>query len=614
MRFLALLLALVAPAVVALDENTFARYEQVRTTALYLDLEADFERSSLAGFAELSLAWSDSSTRTLVLDTRDLTIERALAVDSDGKWKRAAFTLGTRHPIKGAPLTIRVSGQPDKVRVYYRTAPAASGLQWLTPPQTSGKVKPFMFSQSQAIHARSWVPLQDTPAVRFPYRARIVAPAGMRVVMSADNDPAATGAGGWRFSMPQPIPSYLLAIAVGDLAFKSLGSRTGIYAEPDVVEAAAREYEDTEKMVEAAEALYGPYRWGRYDLLVLPPSFPYGGMENPRLTFLTPTAIAGDKSLVSLIAHELAHSWSGNLVTNLTWQHFWLNEGFTTYVENRIIESVYGADTALMQREVDETELRAEMAPMPAYLTALEPEARGDDPDAVFSSVPYQKGAWFLRTLEARVGRDAFDRFLRDWFDDHAFGSVTTADFVAYLKGQLLGSHPGALSDAELEQWLHQPGLPGAARSSHSDRLAAVDAARKRWQAGQIPVAELPAKSWNTIEWLHFLNALGDGTTAEQMAALDAAFRISDSGNSEIAFRWYMAGIKADYAPIRAPLEQFLVQVGRRKFIKPLFEELARTPPNKAWAEAIYARARPGYHPVTQAAVDAVLGRAPSRG
>jgi aminopeptidase N len=609
MRSLALLLALLAPAASAADENTFAHPDQVRTTALYLDLDVDFERRRLAGFAELSLAWTDAAANVLVLDTRDLTIERALALGSDGKWRNVGHSLGARHAIKGSPLTIRAAGQPAKVRVYYHSAPAASGLQWLTPAQTQGKEKPFMFSQSQAIHARSWVPLQDTPAVRFPYRARITAPAGMRVVMSADNDPAATGNGGWRFTMPQPIPSYLLAIAVGDIAFKSIGARTGIYAEPGMVDVAAKEYEDTEKMVEAAEALYGPYRWGRYDLLVLPPSFPYGGMENPRLTFLTPTAIAGDKSLVALIAHELAHSWSGNLVTNQTWQHFWLNEGFTTYVENRIIEAVYGADTALMQREVDETELRTEMASMPAYLTALEPEARGDDPDNVFSSVPYQKGAWFLRTLEERAGRQAFDPFVRAWFDDHAFGSVTTADFVAYLGTKLLAAHPDAMSDAELEQWLHQPGIPASAQNSKSDRLAAVDAARKRWQSGELPAAELPARAWNTTEWLHFLNALGDGTTAKQMADLDAAFQISRRGNSEIAFRWYMAGIKAGYEPIRAPLEKFLVTVGRRKFIKPLFEELARTPANKAWADAVYARARPGYHPVTQAAVDAALGR-----
>jgi hypothetical protein len=343
--------------------------------------------------------------------------------------------------------------------------------------------------------------------------------------------------------------------------------------------------------------------------LVLPPSFPYGGMENPRLSFITPTVLAGDRSLVSLIAHELAHSWSGNLVTNASWADFWLNEGFTTYVENRIQESLYGSDRALMEQRVGQGELLEEMRELAPHLQSLLPGKVDEDPDAVFSGVPYEKGAWFLRTIEQRVGREVFDPFLRGWFDAHAFKSVGTRDFVDYLRANLLASHPDAMPEAELAQWLNQPGLPASAKRAESERLAAVDAVRERWLAGTLAPADFGAAAWSTQEWLHFLNALDEAPTIAQLTALDEAFKLSQARNSEIAFRWYLAGIRAGYAPVREPLERFLTEVGRRKFVAPLFTELAKQPDDKAWAEALYERIRDRYHPVTQAAVDTALGR-----
>lgn len=593
------------------DPHSYARPDAVRTAGLGLDLRVDFEARMLVGFAELTLDWIDAGARELTLDTRDLAIERVLARDPDGRWRRIAHRLDARDPIKGRRLVLATgSPQPSAVRIHYRTAPQASGLQWLAPAQTLSGRHPFMFSQSQAIHARSWVPLQDTPAVRFPYRARIEAPPGLRVVMSANNDPAADGRAGWRFRMPQPIPSYLLAIAVGELAVGPVSARVDVYAEPQRLEAARAEFADTERMLEVAESLYGPYRWERYDLLILPPSFPYGGMENPRLSFITPTVIAGDRSLTALIAHELAHSWSGNLVTNRSWADFWLNEGFTTYVENRIVEAVYGTDAAIMQQAVAQQELADEMATLAPHLQSLVPGRRDEDPDAVFSAVPYDKGAWFLRTLEQRVGRAVFDPFLRGWFDAHAFRSVGSEDFVAWLREHLLRAHPEAMSEAELEAWLHEPGIPAGARRAASDRLAAVDAAREDFLAGRVDAAALKAGAWNTQEWLRFLNAL-PGASAAQLGALDAVYRLSEATNSEIAFRWYLAGLRAGYEPVLAPLERFLVTVGRRKFVKPLFEELNRNPAHRAYAERVYAIARERYHPVTQAAVDAVLAQPP---
>lgn len=608
---LGLLFAAVGTAGAVADPHSVARLDQVRVRHVFLDLQLCFERRELAGFAELTLDWKRHDARRVDLDSRDLHIERVLAADAEGHWQRVSFKLGPPDPVLGQALRITLREQAPKLRIYYRTSPQASGLQWLTPAQTLGKQKPFMFSQAQAIHARSFVPLQDTPAQRFTYSAHITAPAGIRVLMSADNDPLASGRGGYRFDMPQPIPSYLLAIAAGDLAYQKIGPRSGVYAEPGRLAAAAREFDDTEAMIAATEKLYGGYRWGRYDLLILPPSFPFGGMENPRLSFITPTVIAGDKSLVSLIAHELAHSWSGNLVTNASWRDAWLNEGFTSYVENRIVESVYGVAAAEMQQVIGQHELLEEMSTLPVGSQALLQEIEAGDPDNAFSAVPYTKGEWLLRTLEQRFGRERFDPVLRAWFDQHAFQSVDSDEFLRFFGARLFDLDQAPVGRAEVARWLHEPGIPEGARRAASTRLDAVDGARADFLDGRRGAAELAAGSWSTAEWLHFLNGLPATTSAAQLADLDAAYRLTGTGNAEIALRFYLAGIRADYQAIRAALEAHLIAIGRRKLVVPLWTELARTPANKAWALAVYAKARPGYHPIAQATVDPLLGFQP---
>jgi leukotriene-A4 hydrolase len=594
----------------ALDPLSYARYDQVKTSALHIDLKADFAHQTLSGYAELSLEWIDKAARTLDLDTRELTIAKVQARNASGAWVTLPHRLGKFDAEKGQALHIALASQPDKVRIWYRTAPTATALQWLTPAQTLSGKRPFMFSQSATINARSWVPVQDTPAVRFTYSARIDAPPGLRVVMSADNDPNATGKGGWRFNMPQPIPSYLLAIGIGELEARTLGARTGVYAEPKRIEAAAYELADTEKMVHAAESLYGPYRWGRYDMLVLPPSFPIGGMENPRLTFLTPTMIAGDRSLVDLIAHELAHSWSGNLVTNASWKHWWLNEGFTTYVTTRILEALYGEQVATMNLQLEQEEALESLATIAPAKQALLTR----DPDTSSASytdegLAYPKGAWFLRTLEQRAGRAVFDPFLRGWFDQHAFQSVTTGQFVSYLRANLLAQHPAVMSEAELDEWLYGAGIPASAVRAVSARLAALDATRAAWLKGELPTAQLDTARWTATEWMKFLNDIDGKASAAQLKELDQAFGLGKTGNNEVAFRFYRASIKAGYRDIRAPLTAFLMSVGRQKFVVPLYAALLKNPGDKRWAVAIYEKARPRYHPETQTSVDKQMAK-----
>lgn len=590
------------------DIHSFAEPHRVAVRHIALDLEMDFAARTLAGTATLQLDWRDAAAGELRLDTRDLTILRAEAGDAAGAWRELPFELAEPDRTLGSRLTIRTGGQPASVRITYRTSPAASGLQWLTPAMTLGGRQPFMFSQSQQIHARSWVPLQDTPMVRFTYEARLRTPPQVMALMSADNDPAAVRDGDYTFRMPQPIPSYLLAIAAGDLVFAPIDARSGVWAEAALVQRAAAEFADTGRMIAAAEQLYGPYRWDRYDILVLPPSFPYGGMENPRLTFATPTVIVGDRSLVALIAHELAHSWSGNLVTFATANDAWLNEGFTTYVESRLIEALYGRERADLDRVIERNELHKEFT---AENLALQPLAIAQevlpDPDDNLVGTVYTKGAWFLQFLEERFGRERFDAFLRDYFDHFAFQSVATAQFRDYARVHLLDLEPGRLSQAEFDEWLYQPGVPDTAPQVTSARLAAVDAAREAWlESAALPAATVTAQ-WSTQEWVHFLEGLPQAPDPEQLTALDAAYRFTGTPNPELAQRWYPLTVRSGYTTARPAMAKFLSRVGRRKIVMPIYKALAATPDGLAFAREVFAAARPALHPITVASIEAAL-------
>jgi len=592
------------------DVHSFSNPKQIRVTNIDLDWTVSFEEKSIKGFADLKFERAkDAANAPIILDTRDLKIEKTETSNDDGKtFQPAEFKLGEADKFLGSSLTVTLPADANKVRVYYQTAPTASGLQWLAPEQTAGKQKPFMFSQAQAIHARSFIPIQDSPQVRVTYAAKVRTPKDLLAVMSAEgNSQTSDRTGEYNFKMTHPIPSYLIAIAVGDLQFKSLGNRTGVYSEPSVLEKAANELGDTEKMVEATEKNFGAYAWGRYDLLILPPSFPFGGMENPMLTFATPTILAGDKSLVSLVAHELAHSWSGNLVTNATWRDFWLNEGFTTYLERRIIESVYGEPRREMEAVLGRKSLEEEMKDLEDRDEILHVDLKGRDPDEGFTGVPYEKGALFLRFLEEKVGREKFDKFLRGYFDSHAFQSITTENFIEYLNKNLLAENPNVITAEQISEWIEKPGIPANAPQPKSDAFVKTETAANDFNAGKIAAKDIQASGWTTQEWLSFLKALPENLGAEKMSELDAAFNFTKSGNSEIAFQWLLTAIKNKYSAADARLEEFLVSIGRRKFVKPLYDELAKTPEGKTRAKAIYAKARPGYHPITQATIDAIL-------
>ena len=578
------------------DPHSYARPEEARVEHIALDLTVDFPKKQLAGTATLKIKKQPNAT-ALVLDAYKLDIRKVTLQPGNNP---AQFKLGAEDPIKGQSLEIPLHSETTGVTIEYASHPDAKALQWLEPAMTAGKKHPFLLSQSQAILARSWVPCQDSPGIRFTYEATLRVPKELLAVMSAENPQAKNAQGVYNFRMPQPVPAYLLAVAVGDLEFRPFDTRSGIYAEPSVIAKAAEEFSDTPKMIAAAEELYGPYRWGRYDLLVLPPSFPYGGMENPRLTFLTPTVIAGDKSLVSLIAHELAHSWSGNLVTNATWSDFWLNEGFTSYFEHRIIEKLYGREYDEMLWSLGVTELKEGLAALPPKDQGLYVDVSNRDPDDAPSTV-YDKGALLLRLLEETAGRERWDQFLRAYFNDFAFQPMDTKKFIAHIQSKL----PDVVQKVNLDEWIYGPGIPANMPVPRSEAFAKVEAQAKAFAEGG-PITAIDMKAWSSHEKQHFIQSLPK-LDPIRMAELDSRFNFTESGNSEVLSAWLEKSIDSRYKGAWPAIDRFLTTQGRRKFLKPIYEKLAANPEDLEFARSIYARARPTYHPVSQGTIDGIL-------
>lgn len=610
----------------ALDSQTYAHPEVARVTHVALDLALDFDARRIEGTATLDIqaapgARDDGAAPSpgrrvggpvIVLDSKGLEVQAVTGPSG----RALPFTLGANDATKGQPLTVQI-GPARRITIRYRSGPDAEALQWLTPAQTAGRRHPYLFSQGQAILNRTWIPTQDSPGIRQTWEARITAPVPLKVVMSGERltpngEPAGPGRRAWRFRMTHPIPPYLIAIAAGDIAFRPLGRRTGVWTEPAMLDRAAHELVDTERMVEAAEHLYGPYRWGRYDVIVLPPSFPYGGMENPTLTFLTPTFLAGDRSLVGLVAHELAHSWSGNLITNAVWADSWLNEGVTSYFENRIMEAVYGPARAAQEASLSWDDMQAalhQLGPTSPH-TRLHDPSDGDDGGS--SGIVYDKGAIFLRTLERIIGRARFDAWLRSYFDRHAFQPMTSARFLADLRANLIRGDRALEQRLELDTWVYQPGLPDNAARPDPAAFAGVDSAVAAFNAGGAASA-VPYRGWNWAERVRFVKALARSQSEARLTELDRTFGLSDSGNMEVLYVWLRLAIANRYQPAVPATERFLLGMGRRKFAQPLYQALMREGDwGRPIAERTYARARATYHPVTVGPIDRLMRGPPA--
>lgn len=575
------------------DPHSHTDVEQPHQKHLSWKAEVDFAGRALRGMATLHF---DRGGSPVDLDSRGLAVESVTGVDG----RALQFELGPTEPILGERLRIELPPGVDTCVIRYRTGADASALQWLEPEQTAGGKSPFLYSQCQAIHARSVVPLQDTPRLRITYEAELTVPAALRALMAAafvDREVRGDRAVE-RYRMDEPIPPYLFAFAVGELASRDLGPRSRVWAEPSVVDRAAHEFVAVDRMLTSAEALFGPYPWGRFDLLVLPPSFPYGGMENPRLTFLTPTVLTGDRSLVSVVAHELSHSWTGNLVSNASAEDFWLNEGFTVFAERRILEVLEGPEMVALHAAVGRQALDEAVANFRdrPQLTRLRTKLQGVDPDDAFSQVPYEKGFLFLRALEDAVGRPAFDGFLRRYMEAFRFQSVTTEELLALVRTEL----PGALEAVDAPRWVDGEGVPPGAPVARSSRLERVEALK-----AQVPPPG--AKDWSPWEWQVYLNHLTRPSPAELMTELEERFHLTRAANPEVLVAWLTVAIRSGHVPAVRRAEELLGEVGRMKYLKPLYAALIAGPGTRPVAEACARRYRPRYHVIAAAGVEALL-------
>jgi leukotriene-A4 hydrolase len=591
------------PAVVT-DEHTFSKPELAVVKHLDLDIKVDFNTQTISGKASWQID-NVSKGNEIIFDENTLNITKVTLGDEE---KETKFELGTAVEFHGKPLHITIEPNTTKVNIYYSTTKDAVALQWLNPQQTADKKKPFLFSQGESIWSRTWIPCQDSPGIRFTYTAKVTVPKDLMAVMSASVNPQKKNdTGVYTFKQDKAIPSYLMAIAVGDIEFQSIDNRTGVYAEPSLLKKAAWEFAELGKMVGAAEKLYGPYRWGRYDVLVLPPSFPYGGMENPNLTFLTPGVIAGDRSLTSLLAHELGHSWSGNLVTNATWDDIWLNEGFTTYVEHRIGEEIFGKKEAEMQDVLTRKDLDDNIAEYGATNpdTRLKVSLTNRNPDDGISQIPYVKGYNFLKVIEQAVGREKFDPFIKNYFDAHAFQSITTEDFVKYLKENLIKEDKALADKIKLDDWIYKPGIPSNITTVSSEDFAAIDNIQKNWRT--TGVKGLSGKIKSTTEKQHFIDYLPADITAEEMTAIDTEFSFTKKGNFIIKRQWFIQAIRHQYKTAYPAIEQFMIATSRTGSLMSLYKELVKTPEGKVWAKQIFDKAKSGYHATTIQAVEGLL-------
>ncbi|MFA4869038.1 MAG: M1 family metallopeptidase [Pedobacter sp.] len=586
------------------DPHSFAQPSVAYVEHLDLDLKVDFEQQQLTGKASWTIN-NKAKAKEIIFDDSKLSISK-ITLGKDEK--ETSYTYGPVVEYLGRALKVAITADTKLINIYYTTDKEASALQWLNPQQTAGKIRPYLFTQSQSIAARSWVPCQDSPGIRFTYNAKVSVPKDLLALMSAENPQTKNNEGLYHFKQTHAIPSYLLALAVGDITFKSIDERTGVYAEPSVLNKAVYEFADMGKMVHAAEKLYGPYRWGRYDLLVLPPSFPFGGMENPNLTFITPTILAGDRSLVSIICHELAHSWSGNLVTNSNWNDFWLNEGFTNYFERRIDEEIFGKQEAEMQEVFARQALNAAIVDMGAESrdTWLQTDYTGRNPDEGTNDIAYEKGFFFLKTIERAVGREKFDAFLRGYFDANAFKSLNTTQFLDYLNKNLIKGDKSLEVKIDIDKWVYGPGVPDNVVAVGSERFKAIDALVAKWRKTGV-VKGLSKEIVSSNEKRYFISQLPADLKAVDMAALDAEFNFTGSHNTDVQLAWYTLAIRHHYNHANNNIKAYLLENGRMWHIIPLYKELMITPEGAKIARAIYKEARPNYHPMTYQAIDKLL-------
>ncbi|KAG0053628.1 Leukotriene A-4 hydrolase [Gryganskiella cystojenkinii] len=610
------------------DPTSQSNLDEAKTNHIHLDLTVDFDAKILSGSAELEIEAIADSVSKVVLDTSFIDV-RAASVAGQS----LNFKLQERNEKHGSALEIQLAqainkGDRIKLIVEYATTKDCTACQWLEPSQTVGKQHPYLFTQCEAIHARSLLPCQDSPSIKLTYSANITTP--LRALMSAvpvGEESQANGRKTFKFEQKTRIPSYLIALAVGNLEGREIGPRSTVWTEPEVLESAAWEFVDTENFIRTGEELLTPYDWGRYDLLVLPASFPYGGMENPCLTFVTPSLLAGDRSLVDVVAHEIAHSWMGNLVTTENWEHFWLNEGFTIFVERKILGRMRSKEHSefsailgykALQESVD---LYGKDHPF----TALRPCLRGEDPDDAFSRVPYEKGFNLLYYLEKHLGGPSvFEPYLRAHVQEFAGRSINTDDWKAFLYSfmeKTFGQEKvNLLNKVDWSTWLDGTGMPPV-ENKFDDTLARTctclckkwDDSRSNHQSSPAPgtfssadVAEF--SSTQKVVFLEKVAELEPALPHGHLEKMDELYELTRVKNSEIRLRWHLLCLKANYEKIYPEVADFASTMGRMKFCRPLLRSLFHAKNGAELAKKTFLEHKSFYHPIAAGMIAKDLG------
>ena len=594
------------------DGHSYANIDKIRTKHLYLELDVNFENKTIYGVARHEMI--NFGTDTAIFDIKGLAIRKVTIGKDKAHEKETDFIIGTNNAMLGQPLCVKITPTTQFINIYYQTTEKTEALDWLSPELTAGKKLPYMYTQGEAILTRSWIPIQDAPSNRITYSADVKVPVDLMALMSAENPKVKNKTGLYHFEMKQPIPCYLIALAVGDLRYKKLGKKCGVYSEPSLIGACGYEFIALPKLIKAAEKIYGKYQWEQYDLIVLPYSFPFGGMENPRLTFASPTLLAGDRSLVSVVAHELAHSWSGNLVTNASWDDFWLNEGFTVYFEGRIMEEIYGKEVSDILALIEYQELETEISeidkgefPEDSHLKLA---LKGRNPDDGMTNIAYVKGAFFLKTLEQQVGRELFDKFMNSYFKKYSFRTITTEAFEAYLNSQLLKPNHIRFNTKE---WIYKSGIPKNCYKIDSPRFRVIQKLADDFAHGKNIFKvkrkkdKITRAKYVTQEWLAFIRRLPAKMSPTMLQNLDKELNFKGCGNAEIMTEWYVLGINSNYGDIRPDMEKFLKKVGRRKYLIPIYKTLACSPDNLSWAKKVFETAKINYHFVSKSSIEDVL-------
>ena len=611
------------------DDHSYSNLREIHTTHLDLELEVNFQNKTIYGVARHTM--NNNNSDTAIFDINGLLIQK-VTLGTKNHEKETDFVIGNmdKDSILGQPLLVTTKNKTQQINIYYQTTENSAALDWLDSNLTSSKTKPFLYTQGQAILTRTWIPIQDSPSNRITYSAKVSVPDDLMAVMSAKNKREKSSDGNYFFEMKKPIPSYLIALAVGDLSYQSLGPNTGFYCEPELAKACLFEFQDLPKMMQAAEKIYGKYQWDQYDLLVLPYSFPFGGMENPMLTFVNPTIITGDRSLTSVVAHELAHSWSGNLVTNRTWNDFWLNEGFTVYFEQRIMEELYGKDVSDILAAVEFYELQDELKTIANSKypedSRLFLDLKNRNPDDGMTDIAYVKGAFFLKTLEQKVGRKKFDIFIQSYFEKHAFKTINSEEFISYLDKNLLSNEEVKFNHLD---WIYKEGLPKNCLQIHSTRLDKMKVLANDFTQGKAIfkvkisykkirikgkmrkkkiIERLKREDHIVQEWQTFIRALPESISKEKLKIIDVHLGFKNCGNSEIMTEWFTLALENNYTEINSEIERFLKKVGRRKYLVPIYQAMNKV--NPKLAKQIFDNSKNQYHAVSRNSIEELLKKA----